>query len=247
MNIHSILVGAEIALAAVTFVALMRITAPYGRHTEAGWGPTLPNRLGWILMESPAVLVFLGVFLLGDHRLDMVPLVMLGIWQIHYIHRTYIFPFRLKSNKRMPWLIPASAIAFNTLNGYVNARWVSHLGSYGVEWLWDPRFLFGAALFVTGLAINWHSDNVLLGLRKPGETGYAIPEGGMYRYVSCPNYFGELLEWLGWAILTWSWAGLAFALYTAANLVPRALQNHRWYLEKFDDYPPRKAVIPGIL
>ncbi|CAA0836315.1 Steroid 5-alpha-reductase DET2 [Striga hermonthica] len=67
-------------------------------------------------------------------------------------------------------------------------------------------------------------------------------------WVSCPNYLGEIVEWLGWAVMTWSWAGLGFFVYTCANLVPRAEQNHRWYLEKFgEDYPSnRKAVIPFV-
>ena len=66
--------------------------------------------------------------------------------------------------------------------------------------------------------------------------------------MSCPNYFGELLEWVGWTIATWSFAGFAFALYTAANLLHRALDNHRWYQNSFDDYPKdRRAVIPFLL
>ena len=86
-----------------------------------------------------------------------------------------------------------------------------------------------------------------MNLRKPGETGYKIPQGGFYRWVSAPNYFGELLEWLGWAIATWSLAGFSFLVYTAANLGPRAITNHKWYLEKFDDYPEeRKALVPFL-
>jgi protein-S-isoprenylcysteine O-methyltransferase Ste14 len=70
----------------------------------------------------------------------------------------------------------------------------------------------------------------------------------MYRWVSCPNYFGEMLEWIGWAIATWSLAGSAFAIFTIANLLPRALANHRWYQTEFPDYPSdRRAVIPGLL
>ncbi len=247
MNGYQWLVATEFALAAVTFVALLRLTAPYGRHVRGGWGPTVPNRWGWILMEAPAVLVFLAVYLQGAQRGALVPLLLLGLWQVHYVHRTFIFPFRLKSSKPMPLLIPLTAIAFNTLNGYVNARWISHLGEYTSAWLLDPRFLIGVGVFLVGMAINLHSDTVLLRLRGPGESGYKIPQGGMYRFVSCPNYLGEMLEWIGWAIATWSLAGTAFAVYTAANLIPRALENHRWYLEKFPDYPARKAVVPGLL
>ena len=92
-----------------------------------------------------------------------------------------------------------------------------------------------------------HADNALLRLRKRGRTGYVVPQGGAYRYISCPNYLGEILEWTGWAVATWSLGGLAFCVFTAANLVPRARSNHRWYRENFPDYPPgRRALIPGV-
>lgn len=240
----------EIGIAIPTAVALIWLTAPYGRHARGGWGPTVPNRVGWILMELPACVGFAVIFFLGAHALELAPLVLLGIWQIHYVHRTFIFPFRLRATgKRMPLAIPGMAIVFNSLNAYVNARWVSHLGDYGTEWLTDPRFLIGTAVFLTGLGINLHADTVLIHLRKPGETGYKIPRGGLYRFVTCPNYLGEILEWIGWAILTWSLAGVAFAIYTAANLAPRAISNHRWYLEKFgDEYPKaRRALVPFLL
>lgn len=88
---------------------------------------------------------------------------------------------------------------------------------------------------------------ILRRLRRPGDTSYHIPFGGAYRWVSCPNYFGELVEWLGWAILTWSPAGLVFFFWSAANLVPRARTHHRWYREHFADYPrERRALIPFL-
>jgi protein-S-isoprenylcysteine O-methyltransferase Ste14 len=140
------------------------------------------------------------------------------------------------------------AIGFNTLNAWINARWVSQVGSYPADWLTDPRFLLGVALFGTGLAVNQTADRTLRSLRGPGETGYRIPQGGAYRWISCPNYFGEIVEWTGWALATWSPAGLAFALYTTANLAPRALDNHRWYRDQFPDYPAgRRALVPYLI
>ena len=95
--------------------------------------------------------------------------------------------------------------------------------------------------------INIRADSKLFGLRKSDDTGYKIPRGGLYERISCPNYFGEILEWIGWAIATWSLAGLAFAIYTIANLAPRAMAHHRWYRETFSDYPKqRKALIPYL-
>ena len=57
-----------------------------------------------------------------------------------------------------------------------------------------------------------------------------------------------MLQWVGFAVAAWSLPAAAFAIYTAANLVPRALSSHGWYREQFPDYPAgRRAVVPGIL
>ena len=48
--------------------------------------------------------------------------------------------------------------------------------------------------------------------------------------------------------MPWSLAGLAFAVFTVANLLPRALATHRWYRAQFPDYPPqRRAVVPFLV
>ncbi len=237
------------ALAVVTFVALFCVTAPYGRHLRSGWGPTISARSGWIVMESPAVLLFLGIYSQGDNAMATMPIVFLCIWQFHYIYRTFVFPFRLQaSGRRMPLVVVAMAIAFNSLNAYINARWISQLGSYDADWLTEPVFVLGVMCFFAGWAINQHSDAILIRLRRPGSAKYSIPEGGLFRWVSCPNYLGEMLEWIGWAIATWSLAGAAFAVFTIANLLPRAIANHAWYKEQFSDYPTgRRAAIPWLL
>lgn len=246
---HELLVWAVIAMAALTFVHLLRKVAPYGRHYNgAGWGPYIPSRAGWIVMELPAVAVFLLVYLDGKAAGQTVPLLFLAMWQAHYLNRTFIYPLRARqSGRKMPVAVAGSGFFFNTVNAYINARFISEFGIYTVEWLSDPRFLLGLAVFAAGMALNRHADTILLRLRRPGETGYAIPQGGAFRYVSCPNYLGEILEWAGWALATWSLSGLAFWLFTTANLAPRARSNHRWYLANFEDYPARrKALIPGL-
>jgi steroid 5-alpha reductase family enzyme len=237
-----------IALAFVTFALVMRVTAPYGRHQSTAWGPTIPARLGWIVMETPAVLLFAWVYMQGQHRFETVPLLLFGLWQFHYFQRTYVFPFRMRNEgKRMPIVVMFGGMSFQLLNVYVNARWISHWGDYA-SWLHDPRLWIGVTLFLVGWWINFKADTMLFALRKPGESGYKIPRGWLYEYVSCPNYLGEILEWCGWALATWSLAGFGFALYTAANIGPRALAHHRWYRGKFEDYPAeRKALIPFVL
>lgn len=248
-TIHAWATFAELVLAGVTLIALVVVAAPYGRHGRAGWGPSVPNLWAWILMEAPASLAFAGWYLRGPHAGEVVPLVFFGAWQLHYAYRAFVFPFTLTSrHKPMPLMIALLGASFNTLNAFVNATWIGTLGAYDPSWLLDPRFLVGALLFGGGLVLNRWADRVLARLRADGGTGYRVPHGGLYRWVSCPNYLGEILQWVGWALATWSFAGLAFAAYTTANLAPRALTHHRWYRATFPDYPPeRRALLPWLL
>lgn len=248
-TLHRLAVGTELGLAVLTVLVTAFITAPYGRHRREGWGPSLPARWGWVVMESPAVILFAVLFLTGRHALQPAPLVLFGMWQFHYIRRTFVYPFLLRGQrgKTMPVAVVGLALAFNSLNAFVNARWIGHLGHYPTSWLTTPTFWVGAGLFGVGWWINTWADRVLRSLRADGDGGYRIPRGGLYRWVSSPNYLGEILEWVGWAVATWSVAGLAFALYSAANLVPRAASNHAWYHRTFDDYPAeRKRLIPHL-
>jgi hypothetical protein len=249
-ELHRALTWVMFGLGAVTWVALALITAPYGRHARSGWGPTTSARTGWIVMELPAVVAFAIVFAAGEHRADTMPLVFLAIWQLHYVYRALIYPFRLGPRATpMPWSIALTGASFNVLNAYLNARWISQLGNYADATPSEPWFVAGVVLFFAGLGVNRMADRVLFRLRAASsERRYAIPRGKLFALVSCPNYLGEIVQWSGWALLTFSLSGLAFAFYTLANLAPRALAHHAWYRSKFSDYPPaRKALIPFLV
>ncbi|TFH25544.1 MAG: DUF1295 domain-containing protein [Myxococcales bacterium] len=249
-TLFNVLLTGVFLAAPIVALSLLFATAPYGRHGDRRAGPTLPARLGWVAMECPSAVAFAHFFFQGRNALEFVPLLLVTLWLLHYVHRSFVYPLEMRvgENSSIPVAIVGSGFAFNMVNSYLNGTWVGSYGSYPDSWLGDPRFVLGVTLFVVGFFINRRSDAILRNLRKPGETGYKIPTGGLYGIVSCPNYLGELMIWTGWAIATWSLAGLSFAVFTAANLVPRALSNHRWYKEKFEDYPPgRKAVIPFVL
>ena len=143
-------------------------------------------------------------------------------------------------------------VVFNLLNACMQGCWIFYLapeGMYTSQWLLSPQFIAGASLFFLGMGINIHSDRIIRHLRQPGDTGHYLPRGGMFRYVSSANYFGEIIEWTGFAVLTWSAAGAVFALWTFANLVPRADAIYHRYGEMFGDEFRRarlKRVIPFI-
>ena len=58
-SIYEQLILAWMAVGIVTFFILLKVTAPYGRHSSSSWGPMISNRLGWILMEVPVMLCLL--------------------------------------------------------------------------------------------------------------------------------------------------------------------------------------------
>jgi 3-oxo-5-alpha-steroid 4-dehydrogenase 1 len=244
---HGLLVGWSVVAVAV-FVALFFVAAPYGRHIRRGWGNTIGNKAGWVLMEAPAPIVFAVCFWLGG-RSNAVTLAFLGLWELHYVHRAFIYPLSLRGEaKRMPLAVMSFGFLFNVMNGYLNGRYIfSFSGGYSNGWLSDPRFIIGTILFALGFIINRQADLTLRGLRQPGESGYKIANRYLFRWISCPNYLGEITIWTGWALATWSLPGLVFAFWTVANLLPRAKAHHAWYRRTFPDYPPgRKALVPRI-
>jgi len=235
--------------AAVFFTVLLFISAPYGRYNRPGWGPTTQSRFGWVIMESASPIIFSFFLLSGNSVLNPVTVLFLGLWNIHYIQRTFLYPFRMRNGKKpMALSVVFMGLFFNAVNGYLNGRYLNVSAIfYSTEWLKDPRFIFGFLIFFTGFLINLQSDSILRKIRNPGENIYRIPEGGVFNLVSCANYFGEVFEWFGWACLTWSLPGLAFAVWTACNLMPRAKSHHNWYHSNFPDYPKnRKAIIPFL-
>ena len=240
-----------IVMGAVSFLVLSFISAPYGRHLREGWGPTMNATVLWVVMETPSPLSFAIVYFMSDNAFKPVPLILLGMYMMHYLYRSFIYPFRMRGgHKRKPILTGVLAIAFNTANGSTNAFAITELAPHllSTAWLADPRFIIGVLVFATGYGINHQSDAILRNLRKPGESGYKIPHGGFYRWVSSPNYFGELVEWTGFALAAWTVPAFVFVFFAASNLIPRAFSNHRWYLEHFCDYPKaRRALIPFVL
>ena len=247
--LYSIAIAVIFASAPCVFATLFFFTAPYGRHYRTGWGPTVSPRAGWILMELPALLVIGATVLFSGRNVSPMALVLLGLWEAHYLYRACLFPFLMRQNgKRFPVLLILFAAIFNSLNGYANGTFLAHASPFPADGLLPRvRLCVGIALFVVGFLIHVSADHNLRNLRAPGEGGYKVPRGGLFEYVANPNYFGEIVEWTGFALAAWSIPGLGFAVFTVANLVPRAYSNRAWYIAKFPDYPKeRKRVIPLV-
>jgi len=261
----------------ISFIILFFQDAPYGKlqNDFASFLPKVEGRLAFCLQEFPSFAVFIIVFLYfstsssyssakvgSNQEMTTHKIISFLLFVGHYFHRSLIYPwFRVHSMAPMNVFVMLLAAAFTTANGYFNAKFLLFSSILSLDFL---SFL-GLFLFVIGFYINFQSDSILNNLRimnnKKNEDGdetsdkneirkkYSIPRGGLFEYVSCANYFGEVVEWFGYYILTRNLASLCFFLWTNANLVPRAISQRRWYIQKFGkEYPTsRKAIFPFIL
>ncbi|VDL77406.1 unnamed protein product [Nippostrongylus brasiliensis] len=203
-----------------------------------GFQYTIPARIAWFVQELPSFIIPV-YYAIGCQ--SIAGGVVLAAFLIHYFNRQGDVRLSVPV-KIWKW----NSVVHLSLRGRVLfLEWI-HSASYPLFQL-DMLYL-GMALFATGMYINIQSDSILRNLRKPGEAGYKIPRGGMFEYVSGANFFGEIVEWFGYALMSGSLPAIAFAMFTASNIGPRAVHHHRWYHEKFPDYPKsRKALIPFLL
>uniref|UniRef100_A0A8C9Z9A1 Steroid-5-alpha-reductase, alpha polypeptide 2a n=1 Tax=Sander lucioperca TaxID=283035 RepID=A0A8C9Z9A1_SANLU len=210
-----------------------RSHTPYGRYAPPGESRCCPARLGWFLQEVPAFLLPLLILLYtdaepgntGDKSTGRT--LLLGTFMLHYFHRTFIYSFLMRG-RPVPLPIVLYAAIFCSLNGFLQGHFLLHCARYDPGWLTHARLAAGFLLFVCGLIINIHSDHILRSLRRPGETVYRIPYGGMFEFVSGANFFGEIVEWCGYAVATWSLPTFAFAFFTVCSIGPRAVHHHRY-------------------
>lgn len=198
-----------IAIALITFPMLLKITQPYGRHSSTKFGPMIDNKLGWMIQEGVAPFFMLFWYIQGSLEKTLLSQIFVSIYVAHYIYRGFIFPMRLKTKgKKMPLVICLSAVFFNFCNTFFLGYYLGNIGAnYAKDYLFSFPFIFGSLIFLLGLFINHTSDNILINLRTGRETGYKIPTGFLFKYISCPNHFGEIIQWLGFAVMLNNLAG----------------------------------------
>ena len=199
-------------------------------------------------MEFPSAALIIILYILNGNR-TLTTGIFLACWLSHYLYRTFIYPFRQSGkDKPYPLVLAGMAFIFNLFNGFANGYGIFHINEYAGSWLLSWKFIAGSLIFISGWIINKTADEKLRALRKENKGEYNIPRGWLFSYISSPHYFGEIIEWGGWAVMTWSLPGLAFFIFTFANFFPRAISSHKWYKKHFPQYPvTRKAIIPFLV
>ena len=65
LQIYEMILMPWIILGVVTFIILLKIPAPYGKFSNTSWGPMIPSKLGWFVMEIISPVAFAYFFLTG--------------------------------------------------------------------------------------------------------------------------------------------------------------------------------------
>lgn len=238
-------------IAVFVFIALYFVKAEYGIFRTKQWGISINNKAAWVMMEAPVFIVMLYMWASNGASTALPSFLAFLLFELHYFQRSFIFPMLMKGKSRMPIAIMLMGITFNVINGLLIGTslfvFPPSLFNEGIAYLAHPTAILGIAIFFVGMAINLHSDHVIRHLRQPGDTRHYLPQKGFYRYVTSANYFGELVEWTGFALLCSTPAAWLFVVWTAANLIPRAAAIHRHYREEFGEaVGTRKRVIPFV-
>lgn len=238
-----------LACAPITAIALLTgAKAPYGRYAgEIALGPTVPGRVDWYFHSTSLLALARAVQRAGPHVSNPANVILMCCFGGHYCYRSFVFPNLLQAPKPCSLVLLGMTSGFCLLNGWLQSRALCAYDDLGSAL--HPRFLLGVALFAVGWYTNVTSDLALTRLRKPGESGYKIPRGGLFEYVSGANFLGEIIEWTGFSLAAGgTLASATFAVFTLCNIGPRAVAHHANYRERFGALYPRqrRALIPFV-
>jgi 3-oxo-5-alpha-steroid 4-dehydrogenase 1 len=236
----------------IYFILLWFIPAPYGRYITSST-KTVSAKWTWFLQESPNLYIPL-YWLYHANRtclLNPINLFLLSLFLFHYLYRSIFYPLKRLSSyhKPVPLYTFTLSFLFCSCNSQLQASLLLNETSYPVNWLIKPSSLLGVFLFFLGWSLHYQADTYLTQLKRQSpSSSYRIPENYLFHYISCPNYLGEIIQWIGYAFLCQHPYATLFAWTTFANLLPRAYYHHSWYKSHFFSYPPsRKAIFPFIL
>lgn len=180
-----------------------------------------------------------------------VQMAALVAWSVHYGKREIetLFVHRF-SHATMPW-----TNLFKNCGYYWGfAAYVSYFVNHPLYTPPPEDLVYsGMCMFYFMEVGNLTCHLTLRGLRPPGTKVRKIPTGGLFDYVTCPNYTYEILAWLGFNLMTRTLAGVLFMLAGATQMIIWANGKHRNYHKEFDGkngrrlYPEsRKIIIPFV-
>lgn len=175
-------------------------------------------------------------------------------WTVHYVKRILETFFVHRFSKGT---MPIRNLFKNCSYYWAFAFFISYYVNHP---LYTPasfgklQMYFGLIGFILSEIGNFSIHIALRNLRPPGSRERKIPRPTsnpftcLFDFLSCPNYFYEVLSWVFFSIMTQCLAALLFTLAGFYQMAVWALQKHKNYKKDFPDYPrQRKAIVPFLL
>jgi very-long-chain enoyl-CoA reductase len=211
-----------------------------------------------LISYSFALAVFVGVFLVSSRlrgaalsSLDPVALLSAAMWCFHFARRASESAWVHRYGKAG---VPPGDVVTEYVYYWGFAAWNAlslTSTSYRAPSTW--LVVLGSALFVVAELGNAKAHRMLRALRPEGSKARVIPRGFLFESVSSPHYLFEILSWVGFALVSQTWAAGAFLVVGAGILGAWAHARHAAYRKDFDGregrelYPAsRRALIPGL-
>lgn len=219
-------------------------------------GPQISWRLVFVIEYFGPLISFPVIFLLRnliwgvERDLSDLQKVAFGLFVLHFIKRELETLFLHKfSRATMP-----------LFNLFKNSGYYSFCGWYIAYYVLHPDYVsppierayYCAPIFIVLMIGNFYTHWILANLRPTGSKERKIPKGFLFEFVSCPNYFLEITQWVVYAWMIQSISGLVFAVMGGGQMLIWALEKHRSYKKEFDGkdgrlkYPNRKVLIPFL-
>jgi len=175
-------------------------------------------------------------------KLNVCQTVGFFLWMTHYTKRlletifvhefgTLTMPVRnLFKNCLYYWGF-AAAVGYN-----VNIPNENELASW--------HLYLGFPWFCGFMLLNFMCHLRLKYMRRPGCNDFVIPHGGLFEYITCPNYFCEIMTWFGFNILTgFTPAGVAFNIVGTLQMIQWATQRRDKFIKLFGNEWPRNRYV----
>jgi 3-oxo-5-alpha-steroid 4-dehydrogenase len=224
-NLAIICVAVQSVLAAVLVVGEVsgRLRLPYSKF---GTGVGVNSQTGLALAYTTPIIIYVAFWIEGGAPQSPYHLVVLGTFLFHFIRRileilfvsTYSRPTSLRALVPIALLYGGAAASSAFFQVHTSAQPTS-----------SPTFVLGTVVFGLGELLNGYHHWLLGRLRLQGVHTYVAPHGGLFGWVASPHYFGEILSFVGYAMMSDLLPVWGNALVVFAYLSARANSTLKWY------------------
>ena len=187
-----LLVGAILVIGEATG----RLRLPYSKfRTGAG----VNSRAGLALAYATPVFVYIALWVEGGSPRTLYHLAVFGAFLFHFVRR--IFEVSFVNSYSRPTPLRALVIIASLYGGIAASCAFFQVRTFSQPTS-QPIFILGVLIFALGEVLNAYHHLLLARLRPLAVRTYGVPRGGLFGWVASPHYLGEILSFVGYAMMS---------------------------------------------